>query len=404
MSRATGFRRPQLLALSLLLAAMGLGACGDSAQTSAIRPSRPARTTQTATAASPIISRGVPAFAANAVYAPTNGNDADYGTEFRGALPTSLAYDLSQVKPAQRGRVTIAWYNEETSWDAEAINGRTYNEPRNYTIEASRAGGGGPPPTDGWLTLVRVSDNRFNSRLHVVDLRGYNWLRMSVTAVNGAPGNNDAAFNLDVHDAAETDADAWWFFGDSITQDDMTHRGPRATFAQQIAAALPPHFPAQQDGGVGGWDSAAPLEVDPTTHQQYFAEFLALFPGRYVSLALGTNDANQSVNAQAFYENMTKLVEAVEQAGKVPIVPLIPWGCTPGIAANGPKINSAIRDLWTAHPQVVHGPDYWSYFQANQSLMAKDCIHPSIPEGAGAYRQLYGQTMLREVYGVSESP
>ena len=332
------------------------------------------------------------------------GNDPDYGTEFRGAPPTSLAYDLSQVKPVHRGRVMVAWYNEDTIWDAEAINARSYNQPRDYTVDASRADGGGSPPADGWVTLVRVAGNRFNSRLHLVDLTGFNWIRMSVTAVNGSAGNSDAAFNLDVHDAAETVTDAWWFFGDSITQDDMSHRGPGPTFAQQISAALPTHFPAQQDGGIGGWDSAAPLKVDSATNQQYFAEFLALFPGRYVSLALGTNDANQNVPPEAFSANMTQMVEAVLQAGKVPIVPLIPWGCTPAIAANGPRINSAIKDLWAVHPEIVHGPDLWSYFQANQALMARDCIHPSIPEGAAAYRRLYGQAMLREVYRVSDSP
>jgi GDSL-like lipase/acylhydrolase family protein len=397
-------RRSLLVGCVLLMAVLS-ASCGNKPATSTTKPSPTVVTSQAPpNAAMPVVSRGAPAFATNAIYRPDNGNDSDYGTQFRGALPASLAYDLSQVKPVQRGRVMVAWYNEETIWDADAINGRSYNEPKDYTIDGSRASGGGTQPADGWVTLVRVSGNHFNSRLHPVDLTGFNWIRMSVTAVNGSPGNSDAAFNLDVHDAADTGADAWWFFGDSITQDDMSHRGPGATFAQQVHAALPTHFPAQQDGGIGGWDSAAPLQVDPTTHQQYFAEFLAVFPGRYVSMALGTNDASKNIAPQAFYANMAKMVEAVLQAGKVPIVPLIPWGCTPAIAENGPKINGAIRQLWAAYPQVLRGPDLWSYFEANKALMARDCIHPSIPEGATAYRRLYAKTMLRDVYRVSDSP
>ena len=351
----------------------------------------------------PVVSRGAPAYGVHAIYGADKGNDTDYGTEFRGSLPTSLALDLSQVDPRRRGRVLVVWYNEDTSWDPSAIKARMYNEPRDYTIDANHAGGGASPPGDGWTTLVRVSGNRFNSRMHLIDLSGYNWIRMSVTAANGDPGNDDAAFNLDVHDAGATADDAWFFFGDSITQDDMSHRGA-PTFAALVNAALPAQFPAQQDGGVGGWDSSAPLQVDPLTNEQYFSEYLAAFPGHYVSIALGTNDANQKVAAGLFYDNMTKLVQTVLQAGKVPIVPLIPWGCTEGIAQDGPKINDAIKQLWTANPQVIQGPDFWAFFQGHQGLLSKDCIHPSLPDGAAAYRQLYAQTMLRKVYRVSGSP
>ncbi|MDQ6791778.1 MAG: SGNH/GDSL hydrolase family protein [Candidatus Dormibacteraeota bacterium] len=362
---------------------------------------RPAQSSPTA--AMPVISRNAPAFAVNGVYSAANGDDEDYATEFRGKIPTSLVYDLSNVAPARRGRVVVAWYNEDTIWDASAISSRSYNEPRDYAISANRETPGGQPPSDGWTTLLRVSGNRFNSRLHAVDLTGFSWLRISVSAVNGSPGNDDAAFNLDVHDARETVGDGWWFFGDSITQDDMSHRGG-PTFAQQVSAAVPSRYPAQQDGGIGGWDSAAPLQINPATHQPHISEYLSLSPGRYVSVAFGTNDANQNIAPQIFYSNMAKIVDAVLAAGKVPVVPLIPWGCTAGIATDGPKLNSAIRDLWAAYPQIIHGPDFWSYFAANQGLMSRDCIHPTLPEGAVAYRRTYARAMLRAVYGVSESP
>jgi hypothetical protein len=395
-----GRSRLAWLSWSLAAAVVAATSCGGAQAPAASGP-RPS-------AASPsgaVLSRGVPAFATNAIYDARLANDGDYATQFRGTPPTSLAYDLSRVPSERRRRLLIAWYNEQSLWDAGAINAPAYNRPRDYTVEANVARGGGAPPGGGWVTLARVTGNVHNSRLHVLDTSGFNWIRMGVTAASGAAGNADAAFDLDVQEAAAA-GDAWLLLGDSITEDDMAHATAGPTFSQLVNAALPGHFPPQQDGGIGGWDSAAPLKVDPATGQQYLAEFLAGFPGRFVGLAFGTNDANQNVSAQAYEDNMARMVTAVQRAGKTPVVPLIPWGCTRTIAADGPAINAAVRDLWRRFPAVVHGPDFWSYFAANRGLLSQDCIHPTLPDGARAYRQLYVRTMLREVYGVtaSESP
>jgi hypothetical protein len=379
-----------------ILAVLLVVSCGAAEPDAAVtRPVAAPSADISRLAPTPLISRGLPAFASSAVYPAMLGDDSRYATEFRGAPPTSLAYDLSGVPPARRQTVLVAWYNEDSLWDAAAIRTAAYNLPRDYTIEANPdAGGGAEAPSEGWVTLVRVDGNRFSSRLHLVRLVGFNWLRMTVTATSGSPDNTDAAFNLDLHDAGGSAADTWLFSGDSITQDDMSHR-PDPGFAELVSAAAPSRFPAQQDGGIAGWASADPLRTDSTTGRQYLAEYLAAFPGRYVSLAFGTNDALQAVAAETYRANVARLVEAVEKAGKVPIVPLIPWGCAPGLAANGPGINAAIRHLWASDPRIVPGPDLWSYFQAHRELIGKDCIHPTLPDGASAYRQVYAEAMLR---------
>ena len=337
----------------------------------------------------PVISRNVPAFSPNAAYAASNANDNDYGTYWRATPPTSLTYDLSSVPSARRGRVIAVWYNDPTTpYDYTIINDIPYNQPTDYTFDVNAAvGGASNPPTSGWVTLVTVAGNTYQSRQHFLDMTGYNWLRMSVTKASGPPGNADAMINLDIHDASAGAVDDWIFFGDSITQGAMRHREP-SNFAQQVNAAIPGHFPAQENGGIGYLTSGNGVTHMPT--------WLGLFPGNYVSIAYGTNDAGGS--PAQFYNNYVSLVNAVLSAGKTPIVPKIPWGCTQRIQAGVPALNAEIDTLYANFPQVIPGPDFWTFFKNNPSLISSDCIHPTYPVGMNAYRQQYAQVMISTVY------
>jgi GDSL-like Lipase/Acylhydrolase family len=354
-------------------------------------------------AAMPLISRDLPAYSVNGVYPASYGNDADYATQYRGTPTTSLSYDLSGVPPTHRSQILVAWYNNSSPWDAPAINGAYYNNPRDYTIDASAAPGGATPPISSWVNLVTITGNPFNARQHVVNFSGYNWLRINVTAVNGSPGNADAAFNLDVHDASAATTDTWAFFGDSITQDDMGHADARTAdglhnFAQLVNAGKPGYFPSFLDAGVGGWDAGSPLRNDPASGQSFWSEFVAATPAHFVSLDFGTNDANERVDPATFKAELLAMISTVEAAGKIPVLRLIPWGCTSAIQASGPLLNQQIQALWAADPTIVHGPDYWTYYSQHQDLISSDCIHPSLPDGALAYRQQYAQTMVATVY------
>jgi hypothetical protein len=351
----------------------------------------------------PVISRNVPAYAVNAVYLPASGNDANYATQYRGTPPTSLIYDLSGVPTARRGQVLIAWSNNNNMWDPPAINSPYYNNPRDYSIDANAAAGGSGPPSAGWVTLVSISGNPYSAGQHLLDLSGYNWVRMSVTASNGSPGNSDASFNLDVHDASAGVSDTWAFFGDSITSDDMAKADPATAdglhnFAQLINVGKPAYFPAFVDGGVGGWDAASALKTDPASGRSYWSEFIAATPAHFIGIDFGTNDANEQVVPATFRSQMQSMVSSVEAAGKIPVIRLIPWGCTSAIQSSGPLLNQQIQALWAADPQIIRGPDFWTYFSQNRNLIASDCIHPTLPDGALAYRQQYAQAMLAAVY------
>jgi lysophospholipase L1-like esterase len=124
-----------------------------------------------------------------------------------------------------------------------------------------------------------------------------------------------------------------------------------------------------------------------------------MFPGHFVSLAYGTNDANNGGVAPArFYANIKTMVSDVLSAGKVPVVPMIPYGCTTNLVKNVPRLNAEIKALYSAYPQIVHGPDFYTYFKHSRRLISGDCIHPSDPTGMQAYRTLYAKTMLTRVY------
>jgi lysophospholipase L1-like esterase len=225
-------------------------------------------------------------------------------------------------------------------------------------------------------------------------MTGNNWLRINVTATDGSNGNTDAEMNMDVHDAsADGASDSWIFYGDSITEDGMPHEpvsGSSPNFSQLVNAVRPAYFPAYEDGGIGGLVSG-----DGASH---INSWLSTFPGRYVGLAYGTNDANGCISPTTFYNHYVTMVQAVVSAGKVPVVPTIPWARTGNVQACGPGLNAKIQLIYTNFPQVVHGPDLWAFFNAHQNLISGDNLHPS-EAGYVAYRQQWADAMVANVYG-----
>jgi lysophospholipase L1-like esterase len=341
----------------------------------------------------PVISRNVPAFSSAGYYPAAQANDGSYDTYWRSqGTPAWLAYDLSATPMAERQQVLLVWYNDQTaSYDHTAIKNYAYNLPQDYTIDANAAPGGTAAPTTGWVTLLKVQGNRYHSRQHILNMAGYNWIRMYVTAVDGAPENEDVSINMDVYDAHMGTSDDWIFFGDSITQGAMDHEtlGGIVSFGQLINEQVPTAFPVEESGGIGYLTTVEGVQFLPT--------WLPMFPGKYVGLSYGTNDANECENPDTFYQNYVTMVEDVIQAGKIPIVPLIPWGATPNIQNCAPLLNAKIAILYTTFPKVVKGPDFWTFFQSHQDLISQDNIHPT-EVGFGDYRQLWAQTLLAEVY------
>jgi hypothetical protein len=358
-----------------------------------------------------LISQGLPTFSVGAAEnAASDMVDSTY--DYFDCKPTCAGVvDLSKVSPAKRAHAIVTWWNSTTDFDAtdDGFDGGPSKLPTSFTIDGNTAPGGGKPPTSGWTALQTVTGNRFNAGQYAVDLKTYNWLEMDVTASSGG----GADWHLDVSactSSCSAPADTWLFLGDSITSMSL---GVRPTsppnFNQSVNATASKFYPSAVDGGFPGWTTGQFVATDSSTGDPFIDTLLDAFPSsHFVTLALGTNDIDQSVSKSKFVANMKKLVEDVLAKGRVPIVPTIPWGSPmcgyPQLAnADAPtKHGSANYDIeheiWTM-PGVMAGPDLWTYFDQNQSLInLANCPHPTEPAGTTALRAQWADWALGKIY------
>ncbi|HEX4215187.1 MAG TPA: GDSL-type esterase/lipase family protein [Candidatus Dormibacteraeota bacterium] len=400
------FWAPLIVGLALLVCSCGGAPAAKTSPRPTARPSTAAGPAPSPDRMAPlaVISRNAPAYAvpSSAILTPAAyGDDANYDHEFSARPPVALAYNLSRVPRREREQVLVTWFNNETAFYPPGTPGYNYyNVPEDYTIDVSDASGQVAPPaatSSAWRTLVRVTNNQFGSGMNLIDMGGANWIRMRVTEIRGSVENMNANFKLDIQNAAGGTANTWLFLGDSITAGAMGHQEP-TNFPQQIDAADPPYFPAEVNGGVPGWTSSNPLGTDPVTGKQFLEEFLQAIPAHYVTLNFGTNDWDDP-NLSTFGANMAEMVKEVQAAGRVAVVPMIPWSCDSLHQQTAPTLNQEVEQLWASNSQIVHGPDFWAYFKEHSSLMSSDCIHPSTPTGMDTYRTVYGQAMASAIYG-----
>jgi lysophospholipase L1-like esterase len=357
-----------------------------------------------------LISRNVPAYTnddCKGKFSASMADSGNYGEGWRSCTapsansPVWLAYDLSGIDIKKRAKVLLVWYNEDTSpYDHTMITQQEspgYNNPAAYIIQANSSEGGKLPEA-GWVKLASIEKNVLHSRQHVVELKGYNWIRLLTYASDGTKDNSGIALNMDIYDASKGVKDDWIFIGDSVTQMSMHHgifkcKYGKGTFSQLINAEIKDYFPVQENGGTGYMQS--------TDGAGHIEEWMKIFPGKYVGLAYGTNDAWNGVDPELFYNNYKVMVEAVLKAGKIPMIPKIPWSSAiTQIQENGVELNSKIDELYKKYPKIIKGPDYWSFYKLNPSLLSPDGVHPSTPEGLFMYRKLWANTALKDVYRV----
>lgn len=345
----------------------------------------------------PVISRNLPAFSsAQMGYPAKNANDDDYSDQsiWRAPVPSWLAYDLSTVPADARGKVVAFYSNPGNRFYDHVAAGNidSYNNLGAYTIEAA-AGPSGDPPTSGWTVLASVDHNVLASRQQVLDLTGYQWIRWNVTASDGSTQNNDAAGNFDVHDAHRGAYDDWIFFGDDFVVSGLQAEpiGGEGTLAQLVAKALPERFPLLQPAGINGYSV-----TDGVSKVLGAGGWLALFPGRYVALCYGHWDAHDGMNPPNFASYERKLVEGVLAAGKVPVVPTIPWTPNGGVQTNGPALNDEIKKLYQDYPGIIPGPDLWARFQGHPELFNGDVFLNDA--GSRELRAAWLEAMTTRVY------
>lgn len=353
----------------------------------------------------PLISTGLPAYTSDDCFTSKPASDANsgnYSVPWRscnnppsGSSPVTLTYDISTIPSAERSNDVLVWFNDFSTgnYNSTLNSNNYYNTPKDYTVQGNIAGGGGVPPSSGWTTLATVISNPYHSLQHVLSLSSYNWVRLSFTSSDGLSPNSDISVSMDLHNASTGGiTDDWIFFGDSITEGGLLNDDSNGqTFAQQINALEPDYYPLAESGGIGGFTSGDALTS--------FSTWLARFPGKFVALNYGTNDANVNDSPDTFYSNMATMAQDVISAGKIPIIPTIPWGCTANLTANLPIFNAKIQTLYNTYPEIVKGPDLYTYFDNNQAYIANnDCIHPDSSGGWTAYRAQWAQAMATAVY------
>ena len=342
----------------------------------------------------PLISQGVPAFANSGSAA--DAVDADYGTAWRtndvpsSSSPDWIALDLSKVPQASRTKVYSLWFNE-WGYNYVTSDAQSYNLPGDYQIQANAAPGGGQAPSTNWVTLVTVSGNELSSGAHMLDLTGYSWVRFvcTATAANTASGNLNTAIQWELYDAHAND-DGWKFAGDSITANSMGHQSTNDSFDQLVHQQVT-NDPAFEMAGHGYWSTSTLLGV--------IDSFIADFPGRYFAIPLGTNDAPGNDPA-GFAANMTALINKVLAAGKVPVVPTIPYTGDPQHASI-PQYNAQIQALYTQFgSKLVPGPDLYTVIYNGRATMFDNPgdLHPNAA-GNAAIRQAWANAMAHAVYG-----
>jgi lysophospholipase L1-like esterase len=362
----------------------------------------------------PLVSLGVPAFSSPSFEgsSPSLANDADWSIGWRSAgipwvkEPAWLVYDLSSVPEAHRRQVVVVWYHDHdyAPYDTAGVMAVTFDLPRDYELQIHPAPGGGAPPAPddpGWKSIASVKWNRLVSRQHVVRLDPdgvpHAWLRLRCTASLGAIGRQHLAIGMDVYDASAGTDDDWIFFGDSITEMSINELRPatcpepcpwgEGTIAQRIHAAKPAYFPLVEGAGVGGFNARQGLAL--------LEKHLAKFPGRFVALSFGTNDAIRCTGdcPKRFYANMEAMVRRVVAAGKVPVVPTIPYAWSGQFRDGIALLNPQIHALYAAHPEIVRGPDLYALFAQRPSLLAMDGLHPT-ELGAAALRDAWAKAIL----------
>jgi len=96
---------------------------------------------------------------------------------------------------------------------------------------------------------------------------------------------------------------------------------------------------------------------------------------------------------------MSALTNQVLSAGKIPVIPTIPWSRDSTYARNIPDLNAQIEKLYRKFPQVVPGPDLYTYFKNNPGYISPDNVHPT-DAGYATARSLWASVAARSIYDV----
>lgn len=340
----------------------------------------------------PVISRNCPSY--SGAGDAKSANDEHYFSFCFVSAPDYLAYDLSEVPDEQKKQVIAVWYNT-SAFDNIGMYANSQMIPSDYTIEVNKANGG-EYPEDNWEIAETITGNTLASRQHLVNMEGYNWIRLNITKADGQEGKN-ASVNFDIHNVSDGISDSWLFLGDSITAGGMNNCYGTG-FATHINQIDDKYFPIQENGGIGG--------IKSSDGKENIDRWLSVSQAKYVSIAYGTNDCWGNPNAtQEYYENTKYMIEAVLAADKIPVLPKIPASTNADVKDNVPLYNQMIDKLYNEYgSQIIQGVDFEAFFTEHPDYLSSDGVHPN-DTGYAEMRKIWAETMYKRVYSVvNEKP
>ncbi len=317
-------------------------------------------------APAPRISLDRPVFASDNVENPeglVNGRYHDSSVNTRFGTPTPedprwVAIDIGEGP----SRVLLEWFDITSN----VYNTNSGSSPVAYHIDVSADSTDGQD--GGWTPVVEVTDNTVRFRGHSFDFEGQRWVRLTLT--EALPGKSVLLDEVAVHDVSAGEAiDTWAFIGDSITLGGLKRDLTEAdTFDGVVRELAPDYSPAFVNLGIGGElvsDGLARIDFDLETYADY----------RNVGIAFGTNDSWGNKPLGSFEDQLIEMVEAVLDAGKVPILGRIPFASS-GVHDTVPEFNAVIDQI-QADYELPCGPDMYSWFKDHPEELSTDGVHPS---------------------------
>lgn len=337
----------------------------------------------------PHLSLGEPAFASE--------GDASLLTDGAYRSPNAWTFDPSHCSPGTPcwaavkvgvgpARVLVDWSFEDGQgdFDTQAYGGQTITDYEFFVSADSTNGADGTwtaandvltnhPATVGANTLIH--------RTQLISFAGDSWVKMAITASTA-----NELDELDVWDASSSDADSFFFHGDSITHRCANLRGNEERWGEQpsfqadVHAAHPDQYPLQVGGGIAGQHASDAVSEIGT--------YLTLFrPVKHWFLTMGTNDL--CGGADAYAAQVQAWVDAVKGAGAVPILVHPIWGDDNAsyCSDNGPSFNAAVDALVAANGLPPAVPLYEATVGHPEYYDPGD-VHPN-PTGCAVWNQTF---------------
>ena len=341
--------------------------------------------------ANPRISIGKPLFTNGNVENLNRLNDGQLADKAwnGGAASPSAPVWVAMKLGAGPDRVLINWCNH---LGAARFN-TGVNVPGNYQIQTSADSTTGADGT--WKSVLTVTGNVFMNRVHAVDFKGQQWIRLYVTQPT-SKSTEIHLLELEAYDVSGGVDDSWMFLGDSITFAAFIRWGDNS-FDKLITTSVSSHTPSTVNGGIPGF-SLAQMVGGKDPNFPNLDQVIAAFPDtKYWAIGFGTNDGAGVNNPERYQQDMETLVQKLQAAGKVPIIQKVPYTEVP--ARHPPTIirYNQIIDQINAKYKLLPGPDLWTWFQDHSNEINppdSDGVHPSYKGGYASMVRLWVQAVL----------